>query len=632
MSGISAEQIYDATDIFQQGILRLGEMRPRYERAKYICYLVGTLASEQKDPMPKAEFLYHVGHRLEQIDPRRSVYLRILSADQDYGYSRQSLYKRFELPEGFHSAHALVPQDPTAEAYFIYDNALRPDADADGMRGLALALDAGETFGENYSEAAYWWKRAADAIKARGYKELAIQAEQFAWLDSLLGQAQTDLMDTPPRLSIAEPRYTEAMDLLAPLDALFEEQAELELELDKKWARELLAALPSKFGSKKSGGLFGNLYLKPEKALSTLEETDKAVRQSLYSREKESYARLEALERAIKGELARLGLEAPYDNGAGIRYLSYHSMLNGINGLEESVKHMNESGCWDEKKQEYGFSMPRWLLEKDGTVASPELKAWEYYTRRKKSYDSLLALLYSIYFCQTEQMLYHIFDWRSPYNLKELAQRLSDDKRPEIRRLCSILYQWAIRFFEMEVEKGNDTHGNASYALCEIYGRVLGNREKSLEWGQKCLKNNMYHPEMNYWAAIHPEDYCKGSGDQLYYASTAANKGVEDAKWLAKMLEGDQRRRDKIRAEAYRAASEEIRSQMSAYEDLLDRRERDLNLWVTGEAYTNLERTLAGHMSQESLAHSIYIRNQFEEKHEMALREAAEHILSRERD
>ena len=98
------------------------------------------------------------------------------------------------------------------------------------------------------------------------------------------------------------------------------------------------------------------------------------------------------------------------------------------------------------------------------------------------------------------------------------------------------------------------------------------------------------------------------------------------------MLEGDQRRRDKIRAEAYRAASEEIRSQMSAYEDLLDRRERDLNLWVTGEAYTNLERTLAGHMSQESLAHSIYIRNQFEEKHEMALREAAEHILSRERD
>ena len=65
-----------------------------------------------------------------------------------------------------------------------------------------MALDAGETFGENYSEAAYWWKRAADAIKARGYKELAIQAEQFAWLDSLLGQAQTDLMDTPPRLSI----------------------------------------------------------------------------------------------------------------------------------------------------------------------------------------------------------------------------------------------------------------------------------------------------------------------------------------------------------------------------------------------------------------------------------------------
>ena len=32
-------------------------------------------------------------------------------------------------------------------------------------------------------------------------------------------------------------------------------------------------------------------------------------------------------------------------------------------------------------------------------------------------------------------------------------------------------------------------------------------------------------------------------------------------------------------------------------------------MWVTGEAYTNLERTLAGHMSQESLAHSIYIRN-----------------------
>ena len=37
MRGIRAEQIYDATDIFQQGILRLGEMRPRYERAKYIC-------------------------------------------------------------------------------------------------------------------------------------------------------------------------------------------------------------------------------------------------------------------------------------------------------------------------------------------------------------------------------------------------------------------------------------------------------------------------------------------------------------------------------------------------------------------------------------------------------------------
>ncbi len=647
MRKVNDDQIFNAGSWFGDARRKEKdeEKEKRYAKARYSCLLISSLLEEKKQiSQGKDSDLSYVANwnlELWPENPEKGVFLRIYATEHGSKKAQRDLYDgsdRMIDQDGVR----LVPRDPAVEAYLLYEGAQQGNRSC--MERLIQALDEGTLFSQNYAEAAYWHKRWAESMAAADEpyegrnQELIKKRKGNFWLDGMLGQAQTELSGELPKPGLVKPHYTEAMAKLETVRSFFEKRTALELELDNRWAEELLNTLPGKFGSEEKG-FFGNPYHKPEKALKAFESADRTVREKLKESEKNRYQEIAKLEDAIEAELTHLGLQAPYKTASGVSYLYYHSMIQGTETLAETVEHMEP--CWQAEKEtpEKRFSMPEWLLSYYGADADWAEIAWNCYRDKSHDYNRLLALLSAFYVYQKEYSPSPETDWREPLDVKRAAEAFAGSRDSRLQRLAVICYQWVVTFCEMIVEEtysswemmekgGGLEDAEAAYELCEIYGEIFGDAYESKKWGKYCLKKRLYHPKMSYWAARHPKDYCSNMVEQRNYASVAAEHGVTGAKGLMEALDRNIQYQEEQKAAARRAIEEEIRSQMLEYEDYLDSQERTWNELAHGSFMTDMERQLRGYVSRDIAGTLAYIRSENKAKYEKALREAAERNLS----